>query len=303
MEFWCWPERLAWFFLSSTCTAIEGKGICGPGNLLKVCGKTQFLLFTLHCSIKQHRGGSSELPFWRQEGSPPLSIPGESWRSPLKPEVILRRKRALHTEKTWEFHLISKNSLSPNVKSFCTALELAPSQGPKFFLPVIPTDLKGHCCFFCFSLTDFFFLATPLQSSPFSQTKLNCLVSISNMSSKNRGQVFLRRCERVAGFSWIVDDAVTVGYLLFLSSTKEHRNIFNSIYWCLVKPRQVCACCTCTPCRQRGIAANNPVLCPCGSRFSFQRHLCKLSGAISTGPLWRELHGGWRTSAQAIEPW
>lgn len=53
------------------------------------------------------------------------------------------------------------------------------------------------------------------------------------------------------GFSWIVDDAVTVGYLLFLSSTKEYRKIFNSIYWCLVKLRQVRACCACTPSRQR----------------------------------------------------
>lgn len=40
------------FFLGSIFTAIEGKGICGPGNLLKVSGKTQFLLFILHCSIK-----------------------------------------------------------------------------------------------------------------------------------------------------------------------------------------------------------------------------------------------------------
>lgn len=94
--------------------------------------------------------------------------------------------------------------------------------------------------------------------------------------------MFLRRCERLTGFSWIVDDAVTVGYLLFFPSTKEYRKIFNSIYWCLVKLRQVCAC---SPCRQRGIAANNPLFCPCGSRFSFQRHPCKLSGAISTRPL------------------
>lgn len=66
------------------------------------------------------------------------------------------------------------------------------------------------------SQTDFFFfLATSLQSSTFAQTKLNCLVSISNTSSKNRGQVFLRRCERLTGFSWIVDDAVTVGIYFF----------------------------------------------------------------------------------------
>lgn len=52
-----------------------------------------------------------------------------------------------------------------------------------------------------------------------------------------------------------------------------------------MKLRQVCACCACSPCRQRGIAANNPLFCPCGSRFSFQRHPCKLSGAISTRPL------------------
>lgn len=33
--------------------------------------------------------------------------------------------------------------------------------------------------------------------------------------------MFLRRCERLTGFSWIVDDAVTVGYLLILPFTKN----------------------------------------------------------------------------------
>lgn len=91
-----------------------------------------------------------------------------------------------------------------SVKHFCTVLGLAPSKHPKLFPSVTPTNLKGSC-WLCFRR----------QSSTFAQTKLNCLVSISNTSSKNRGQVFLRRCEKLTGFSGIVDDAVTVGYLHF----------------------------------------------------------------------------------------
>lgn len=59
---------LIFIFLGSVCIAIVGKGICDSGNLLKVCGKTQFLLFILHCSIKQHRSGSSEPSFWEAKG-------------------------------------------------------------------------------------------------------------------------------------------------------------------------------------------------------------------------------------------
>lgn len=144
-----------------------------------------------------------------------------------------------------------------SVKHFCTVLGLAPSKHPKLFPSVTPTNLKGSC-WLCFRR----------QSSTFAQTKLNCLVSISNTSSKNRGQVFLRRCERLTGFSGIVDDAVTVGYLhFFFFHHKEYGRIFNNIHWCLVKFRQACACCACQPCRQRGIAADNPILCNCVSWF------------------------------------
>lgn len=72
-------------FLGSICTAIEGKVICGPENLLKVCRRIQFLLFMLQHSIKQHRSGSSEHSFGRQEG---LSTTVHIWavmEKPLKP--------------------------------------------------------------------------------------------------------------------------------------------------------------------------------------------------------------------------
>lgn len=115
----------------------------------------------------------------------------------------------------WISHLIVSNSYRRDgVKHFYTALELAPLKHPKFIPSVTPINLEGSC-----------WLCSHRQSSTFAQTELNCLVSISNMNSKNRGQVFLRRCERLTGFSGIVDDAVTVGYLHFFHH-KEYRKIF-----------------------------------------------------------------------------